>query len=109
MIDTTVKIGPTDTRVQFAFTLFPVAYDTVRITPLTDEARRIVKIDSDRYRLSVSRTIGADLYDHISAAGYSICEEILDRPDNTSKYDCTDYDAWIRASSNRPDYSAQPE
>ena len=105
-IDTTVKA---DADVHIGIVVFPMTIDTIRFYPLTDTGRKILRMDCDRYRLSVSRDIGNDIYDQLGAAGYQVCEHRSDCLDQSCKWDCDDIEAWVRESSNRPHYSEQPE
>jgi len=107
MIDTTVKIGPNDTRCHIGITVMPRRFDTIRFTPLTEKGRKILRMRSDDYRLSMSFSRGADLYDAIGASGYAVQEEIVESSDCDGQWGCKNYDVWVWESSNRPDYSLQ--
>ena len=109
MIDTTVTLPPFTTNTHIGVTVMPLQFDTVRFTPLTDTGRKILRMNPDEYRLTMSRDRGNDIYQSLHDAGYVVREEYIESPDCESKWACTDEADWLYWSSNRPDYSVQPE
>jgi len=85
-IDPNVKIAETDTRVHIGVTVFPLATRTIRFTPLTEEGREILKIGTDRLRVSTSLERGYEIADWLGSTGVATCEEILVDLDDRSRF-----------------------
>jgi len=90
-INPNVKISETDTRNHIGITILPLKTGTIRFTPLTEEGRAILKIESDRKRVSCSLDRGYEIYDWINSIGCATCEEVVNDLDSDSRFDNAGY------------------
>jgi len=88
-IDPNVKIDPADTRDHIGVTCFPVAFDTIRFSPLTDKGRKILKLRSGQTIVTAGLNRAYQIYDAIVASGYSVKQEILADTAQPSKWEQT--------------------